>query len=1198
MRVSSTKMKAGLFSLALMLLSGSIFAQIQTPLDIALRNLEQTKMDSKLVDSDITDMVVSDQYKDKLSGATFVYLMQRHNGIEIYNALYNVTISQDGKVISAGNRLIENIGQKVNTTQPSLDAQAALKSALTYLGSTTTETLIQKERVNDKKFIFGKGTFSHNDVPVQLKYQLTEDGNLRLAWDMSIDYKGGKDYWSLRVDAVTGEVIHKNSWTVHCSVGKNTHHNHDASCRDISKMKMVAKKAIPVKEALAAESTGTVLFGTYNVFAEYDADGNLHPHESPLHGDRNLISGAPNTDASPFGWHDIDGVMGAEYTYTRGNNAHAYLDLMNTGGSQNDEPDGGMALAFDFPYEPTMEPAEIRDAATTNAFFMTNFMHDFSYAHGFDGPSGSFQDNNYGNGGLGNDHVLTEVQDASLANPPELNNANFSTPNDGSSGRMQMYLWNNGAIGLLEVTEPAGAAGDYETSGQADWGAIITDVPVCGEIGFVDDGTNQPTYGCEPLVNDMTGKVALIDRGFCEFGTKALNAENAGAIGVIICNFEDQVPGMLAGADGGNVTIPVLMMSSADCQSLKTFVGSGLTACFVTPGDVLPLQLDGDFDNGVIAHEYGHGISNRLTGGPGSSGCLGNGEQMGEGWSDFFTLATAVKPGDTGEMRRGIGAFVNGDASADGRGIRRFPYSTDMEVNPLTYNDIIGQTAPHPVGEIWTLACWELYWLMVDKHGFDADHFSGTGGNNMTVNLVTTGMKIQPCSPGFVDGRDAILAADELLYNGENQCLIWEAFAKRGIGFYADQASSASNADGTENFESLPTCIAELKIKKAVTPLIVAGDEITVSLTVTNHKPDAETNVVVTDAIPAGTSVVPGSATNGGTVSGDMIVFNIGTMESLDELEISYKLNTNTDNFSVQQWYDDMENGDALWDIAIGDDMATNIWEINDLFANSGTNAFFVENPATESDMFLFTLDPITVEGTNPVLRFFHRYDTEPGADGGLVEISTNGGATYNLLNTEFFRNIYPRDLQYGTFAIPNLLAFSGNSQGFIGSYADLTPYIGDDVHIRFRFGSDDNTGGFGWSVDDVEIMDMINYDTEACVTSDAGGNACARGLERGTIVDSQSTTSAEDPFDTDMEVLVFPNPTEDFLNIRILNDKVADATVRLFTIDGKEVMNRQLTLSSNVETLSFKVAELATGMYLVKVSTDEGIVVKKVTIK
>ena len=1193
MRVDFTKMKTGLFLLLLTLFCQSIFAQTQTPLDLALRHLEQTKDNSKLVDSDIADMVLTSQTQSAQSGATFVYLMQRHQGIEIYNAIYNVTISKEGEAVFAGNNLAENIAQSVNTTQPSISASEALKFALNHLGSTTTEALVEKERSSDKKFVFEKGTFSHNDIPVQLKYQRVEGGLLRLAWDLSIDYKGGNDYWSLRVDAVTGEVINKNSWTVHCSIGHGTHahHEHDASCRDYSKVKVTSKKSMEVKEALAAENAGTNLFGIYNVYAEKDANGNLHPHESPIHGERNLITGATNPDASPFGWHDVDGVMGPEYSITRGNNVHAYLDVNDAGVSQGDEPDGGGTLTFDFPLDLTLEPADYQEASVTNAFFMTNFMHEFAYAYGFDEASGNFQQNNYGNGGDGNDYVLAEIQDGSGTN-----NANFATPEDGGNGRMQMFLWTNGASGLMVVEEPSQVAGDYETSGQTDgWGGTITTTPVTGEVSFVDDGTNNPGHGCEPLVNDLTGKVALVERGFCQFGTKALNAQNAGAIAVLICNFEDQIIGMAAGDDGAMVTIPVLFMSSPDCDQLRPFVGNGLSVSFVSPTITGPAQLDAGIDNGVIAHEFGHGISNRLTGGPLAAGCLGQGEQMGEGWSDFFSLVTTVKPGDTGEMKRGIGTYVNAESDPDGRGIRRYPYSTDMNINPLTYSDILGQGV-HATGEVWVLACWEMYWAMVDKHGFDPDHYNGTGGNNMAVQLVMEGMKMQPCDPGFVTGRDAILAADELLYNGDNQCLIWEAFAKRGIGVDADQVSPLSNTDGIEGFESLPTCIRELKIKKSVTPLVTAGDEITVFLTVTNHKETTVPNVVVTDAIPTGTSIVAGSATNGGTVTGDMIVFELGDMETLAEVEISYKLSTDGNIFSVQQWFDDMESGDANWDLDVG--AGTNIWEINDLFAYSGTNAWFVEDPETESEMFLYNIDPITIQGNQPVLRFFHRYDSEAGADGGLVEISTDGGSIYTLLNTEFFRNAYPRDLQYGTFAIPFLQAFSGDSEGFIDSYADLTPYIGEDVHIRFRFGSDDNTGGLGWSVDDIEIMDMINHDTEACVTSDDGDNACARGEERGTIIDSEVVTSLDNPFDTNMEVLVFPNPTEDFINLRILNDEVADATVRVLTIDGKEVMNRSLTLSSNVETLSLDVADLAAGMYLVKVSTDESIVIEKVTIK
>ncbi len=74
---------------------------------------------------------------------------------------------------------------------------------------------------------------------------------------------------------------------------------------------------------------------------------------------------------------------------------------------------------------------------------------------------------------------------------------------------------------------------------------------------------------------------------------------------------------------------------------------------------------------------------------------------------------------------------------------------------------------------------WDLSWAYIDKYGFDPDLYYGTGGNNKVMQLVIDGLKLQPCSPGFVDGRDAILAADTALTGGEDQCLIWEVFAQK-----------------------------------------------------------------------------------------------------------------------------------------------------------------------------------------------------------------------------------------------------------------------------------------------------------------------------------------------------------------------------------------------------------------------------------
>ncbi len=98
-------------------------------------------------------------------------------------------------------------------------------------------------------------------------------------------------------------------------------------------------------------------------------------------------------------------------------------------------------------------------------------------------------------------------------------------------------------------------------------------------------------------------------------------------------------------------------------------------------------QLDGDLDNGIIIHEYGHGISNRLTGGPANVDCLDNQEQGGEGWSDFYALAFTQASGTEVAGGRGIGTYAL-DEPTTGPGIRTQKYSTNMTINDHTYDDI------------------------------------------------------------------------------------------------------------------------------------------------------------------------------------------------------------------------------------------------------------------------------------------------------------------------------------------------------------------------------------------------------------------------------------------------------------------------------------------------------------------------------
>ena len=127
-----------------------------------------------------------------------------------------------------------------------------------------------------------------------------------------------------------------------------------------------------------------------------------------------------------------------------------------------------------------------------------------------------------------------------------------------------------------------------------------------------------------------------------------------------------------------------------------------------------------------------------------------------------------------------------------------------MTINPTTYNSIKTNSEVHYVGFVWCTVLYDIFWDLVDKYGFSNDIYNGKLGNNIAMQLVMDGLKLQPCSPGFVDARDAILLADSLNNNFKNKDLLWKAFARRGLGFKASQGASSSTFDGTESFEIPP----------------------------------------------------------------------------------------------------------------------------------------------------------------------------------------------------------------------------------------------------------------------------------------------------------------------------------------------------------------------------------------------------------
>lgn len=1150
----------------------AVFAQ-QNAQVLAREHLLERSNQFEQSPSDLSDLVISDSYTTQHNGVTHVYFKQRYDGVEIFNALSGVHVSKgpEGKVFFSTNRFYNNLSERVESSVRRVQAFDALQVVSRDLGIPITKTPQVVSRSTNKT-VFEVAELSNSPVPTELTYWPTAKGKLRLAWNVRIDDPRSAAWWQLFIDVENGQVLDKKDATIYCTFEDTPL----GVCLDAEHLHTPQQSLISEEIADGA---------AYNVFPV--------PVESPIHGVREMVMNPADPIGSPFGWHDTNGQDGPEFTITRGNNVHAYRDAIPGNGPDFPEPDGGPELIFDYPYTFGGAPVDNVNATVTQLFYANNYIHDFTYLFGFDEVSGNFQQNNYGKKGLQGDPVRAEAQDGS-----GFNNANFATPEDGARPRMQMFLWARSGS-TFQVDSPVSIAGDYDFL-PANFGPTLLE-SLSGEVVAPTSGPNNLLDACTDF-NDpelLNGKIALIDRGDCFFEPKVIRAEAAGAIACIICNNQ---AGLISagGLDSlPDPNIPTIMIRQEDCALIRAQLDSGTVNVTLQAPDF----LDSGFDNGIIIHEYGHGISNRLTGGPDAFTCLFSDEQMGEGWSDFFTLALLAQLGDRGEEAKSIGTFPTGQ-STEGAGIRRQRYSTDIRVNDQTYDDIIGTRAPHDVGEIWAATLWDIYWDLSDLYGFDPDPNNKSAGNNIAIQLVMDGLKVQSCNPGLLDGRDGILAADFINNNGVNECLLWEVFAKRGLGWNAQQGDNQSRNDNIEAFDLNPDCAPAISILKNSTPLIEPGAEFSVTLTINNNKTAAVTDIVVNDLIPFGATLVPGSLSgvDDFRTEGDALIFELERLSSGAIKRISYTLQSDPALFSNQLFFDDAEAVGATW--SISDLSGRDTWRISTERPFQGERSWFVPNTPRSNDQVIRLVQPIMVEAAQPVLRFYHNYNIEPGLDGGLVEISTNGGLSWVPLNNEqLFRKPYTGRVASNTFGLNRQEAYWGDSKGYIVTYADLSNYIGQRINLRYRFSSNEENPELafdaeGWYIDNIEIMDMYNFAGEVCLTTAEGDNICKLPEQRGTIVETALPTSSQELVDEGFRVRTFPNPVQNVLNVSLRGADQNSVQLELTSLNGQMLERWDLESGLSNRNEQLDLSDFPKGVYFLKVRSAENVQVEKIVVQ
>ena len=553
--------------------------------------------------------------------------------------------------------------------------------------------------------------------------------------------------------------------------------------------------------------------------------------------------------------NQLDPWLPSNATTTSGNNAESFADLDADRVFDNADVrpvvKSGRVLnyVYDHTAEPTATPSQ-SEAAAVNAFFLVNWMHDWYYDSGFTEATGNGQLNNFGRGGVAGDPLLITSQAG--ANVGLRNNADMSTPADGARPRMRMFLWTAGT--LTGVSAPTGAPRSEP------FAAGPRNFDLTGQLVAVTDNTAPNDDGCETITSNLTGKIALVTfSGVCGSLATVNNVAAAGAIGIILADGAQDDPRAFAGS--GTANIPGVAIGMTDGAALVAALARGPVTVELTSA-VAGVERDGDLDNTVVAHEWGHYLHHRLAncGGNGSQQCAG----MSEGWGDFNALMMMAREGDNrdGTYAEGYYALADGVTPDFAYfGIRRFPYSRDHNKNNLRFrhigdeNPLPTNTPGHPggansevhnTGEIWASMMWEAFNVVADANGVE-------NARRRMADYVVAGFLLSPRNATFTEARDSILVAASAM-DTDDMLVMAGAFAGRGIGSCAISPvrTSATNAGVVES----DTLAAKLAVGSlSVTDdgprgdhdgILDPGESGTLRLTLANNGIIAAENVMVT----------------------------------------------------------------------------------------------------------------------------------------------------------------------------------------------------------------------------------------------------------------------------------------------------------------------------------------------------------------
>ncbi|HEY0987226.1 MAG TPA: M36 family metallopeptidase, partial [Kofleriaceae bacterium] len=637
------------------------------------------------------------------NGASVVRLQQQIDNIPVHQGELRVLVHADGALAAVSGTVLPNSGRATFRSTPAIALDRALDKL--YGGARARPAITEAATQDGATTLAVEATAEFTVQAARAKRELLQDGD-RMVPIFSVE---------LFVDK------------------RNIDNQLEWSARRI----LIADDGRVMRDVDLVKTDAFV----YRAFAE--TTGNRTPLDGPLESFAPHPTGVPDGSAPGFGPYNLvvqeafngprDPWLSNTATTTTGNNVDAFADIAPplgfSAGDIRPEVRAGRTLnsRYDFTQEPLANVNQSK-AAAVNLFFVQNWLHDWYYDSGFTEATGNAQLDNFGRGGVGGDPIIAHAQANALGGSRD--NANMATPEDGLSPVTNMFLW-SGATEASLTTATASPPVALFTNGPRNF-------DLTGQVVQVVDVTGGGPTACGPVTNAVAGKIAFVRYAFgCPSAAVMDNVKAAGATGIIaMINFAGFPAFTLNGSTTAN--IPGFVLGFDDGTALGATLPATVTLHLATT-----LEHDGDFDNAIIAHEWGHYLHHRLASCEVTLQC----NAMSEGWGDFNALMMMLRPTDNrdGTFGTGLYALLAGGLAQFGFldpgyfGIRRFAYSLNRAKNGLSLRHISDESAlpdtptnpgpagnfnseVHNTGEIWAQMLWEVYNVLIDEHGAVETH--------------------------------------------------------------------------------------------------------------------------------------------------------------------------------------------------------------------------------------------------------------------------------------------------------------------------------------------------------------------------------------------------------------------------------------------------------------------------------------------